>query len=143
MIILAVCSRYFVKNSGIVYKMDNLTKRIVLFLIGCIGSRTLIAYTAKTIDINYLPYMGYLAIVIILDTLYIYITGSRTTGLEVFGGKIWWNDLRPIHALLYGLFAYSAINKQPTAWIYLMVDVVIGLVSFLVYHYTTDKFGFK
>ena len=125
------------------YKMDNLTKRIALFLIGCIGTRTLIAYIAKTIDINYLPYMGYLAIVIILDTLYIYITGSRTTGLEVFGGKIWWNDLRPIHALLYGLFAYSAINKQPTAWIYLMVDVVIGLVSFLVYHYTTDKFGFK
>ena len=24
--------------------------------------------------------------------------------VKVFGGKIWWNDLRPIHALLYFLF---------------------------------------
>ena len=27
----------------------------------------------------------------------------RKTGLEVFGDKIWWNNLRPIHGILYGL----------------------------------------
>ena len=29
----------------------------------------------------------------------------RKTGKEVFGSKIWWNDLRPVHASLYILFA--------------------------------------
>jgi hypothetical protein len=121
--------------------MDDLTKRIALFLVGCIGTRLLFVYIAKTINVNYLPYMGYVALIIAFSFLFIYITGSRQTGPEVFGEKIWWNSLRPVHALLYGLFAYNAINKVPTAWIYLLVDVSIGLISFLVYHYNTDRFG--
>ena len=123
------------------YHMETLTKRMLLFLVGCIGTRAALVYIAKTIDVNYLPYMGYLALIVAFGFSYIYRTDSRKTGPEVFGGKIWWNNLRPVHALLYGLFAYNAIMKNTSAWIYLLVDVIIGLVSFLGYHYMADRLG--
>jgi len=114
--------------------MNNLQKRFALFLFGCIGLRTLLVYIAKN-NIEYLPIMGYLAIIPAIGFTYIFLTGSRKTGAETFGEKIWWNKLRPIHAILYGLFAYNAINKNKSSWIYLLIDVIIGLISFLGYHF--------
>ena len=105
--------------------MDNLQKRFLLFLIGCIGSRSLLVIIAKNIQVKYLKYMGYLALLISFGFMYIFLTGSRETGAEVFGEKIWWNNLRPLHSLLYFLFAYNAIIGNRNAWIYLLIDVVI------------------
>lgn len=107
------------------YMSDDL-KRLLLFFIGCIGVRLFFAYLAKTIDLKYLPYLGYLALLPAFGFLYIFFTGSRQTGPEVFGEKIWWNYLRPVHGLLYGLFAYNAIMKNANAWIYLLIDVILG-----------------
>jgi hypothetical protein len=112
--------------------MNNLQKRFLLFLIGCIGSRFLFVIITKYSPIQYLPIFGYIALVPMFGFFYIYLTGSRKTGVEVFGDKIWWNNLRPIHGLLYGLFAYNAINKNSNSWIYLLVDVIFGLISFII-----------
>ena len=120
--------------------MNDIKKRFLLFLIGCIGTRLLFVYAAKNAGTKYLHYMGYLALIPAIGFTYIYITGSRTTGGETFGQKIWWNDLRPLHALLYGLFAFSAINRNAEAWKILLLDVCIGLVSFLVHHYRAGSF---
>jgi hypothetical protein len=92
------------------------------------------AYTAKTIDIKYLPILGYISLVPAIGFAYIYLTDSRKTGPEVFGNKIWWNNLRPIHALLYALFAYMAITQKREAWIVLLADVFFGLGGFIAYH---------
>ena len=121
--------------------MNNLQKRFLLFLIGCIGMRSLFVYIARATPDKYLPYLGYLAILPAIGFMTIYITGSRKTGAEVFGSKIWWNQIRPIHALLYGLFAYYAINKSNIAWWYLLIDVIFGLLSFLTYHYLQGDFA--
>ena len=121
--------------------MNTIQKRFLLFLIGCIGLRSLFVVIAKNIDIKFLPYLGYLALLPAIGFIYIYVTDSRKTGAETFGEKIWWNDLRPVHALMYGLFAFNAINKNPNAWIYLLIDVLIGLFSFLIFHYTNGDFG--
>lgn len=110
-------------------------KRFVAFLIGCIGTRLLIAFVAKNIDNSLLPYLGYLSLLPASGFMYIYLTGSRKTGLEVSGEKIWWNNLRPIHSLLYFMFAYSAIMKKSYAWLFLLIDVIFGLVMFLAHHY--------
>ena len=114
--------------------MKDLQKRILLFLVGCIGTRLLLVYISKNIDKQYLPYLGYLAMIPAIGFTYIFLTGSRKTGAEVFGDKIWWNNLRPIHALLYAIFAYNAINKNIESWKILLLDVSIGLTSFLAYH---------
>jgi hypothetical protein len=120
--------------------MNNFQKRFLLFIFGCIFVRTLFVIIAKNISLNYLPYLGYLALLPSIGFFYIYLTNSRKTGAEVFGDKIWWNDLRPIHGLLYALFAYNAINKNPFSWIYLLIDVIIGLISFLIFHYYNGDF---
>jgi hypothetical protein len=115
--------------------MNTIQKRFLLFLIGCIGTRLLLVYIAKNIDIKYLKYMGYLLLLPAFGFIYIYLTGIRQTGAEVFGNKIWWNNLRPIHALFYLLFSYNAINGNKNAWKYLFIDVLFGLTSFLTYHF--------
>lgn len=120
--------------------MNNIQKRFLLFLIGCIGVRSLFVVIAKNIDIKYLQYLGFLALLPALGFAYIYLTGSRETGKEVFGEKIWWNDLRPLHSLLYFLFAYNAIIGNKNSWIYLLIDVVIGIISFLIFHYRNGDF---
>ncbi len=121
--------------------MNDIQKRFLLFLIGCIGTRTLFVLLAKNAGPKYLPLLGYLALLPAIGFLYIYFTGSRKTGVEVFGEKIWWNDLRPFHALLYFLFAYNAINGNTNSWMYLLIDVVFGLLSFLIFHYRNGEFS--
>jgi hypothetical protein len=120
--------------------MNTIQKRFLLFLIGCIGTRLLFVYVAKNVDTTYLRYIGYLALLPAIGFFYIFFTGSRQTGAEVFGSKIWWNDLRPIHGTLYLLFAYNAIIGNKSAWIFLLVDVIFGLLSFLTFHYYNGDF---
>ena len=121
--------------------MNNIQKRFLLFLFGCIGLRSLFVVIAKNIDIKLLPYLGYLAVLPALGFIYIFATDGRRTGMETFGEKIWWNNLRPVHAVLYSLFAYNAIIGNRNAWIYLLIDVLIGLSSFLIFHYFNGDFS--
>lgn len=120
--------------------MNTIQKRFLLFLLGCIPIRLLFVYLAAHLPNKYLPIMGYIAFIPAIGFLYIYLNHLRKTGPEVFGGKIWWNQLRPVHALLYILFAFNAIYKKKSSWIYLFVDVCIGFFSFLFYHYREKHF---
>lgn len=115
--------------------MNKIQTRFLLFLLGCIGVRIILVYLAKTIPLTSLKYMGYLSLIPALGFLYIYFSGVRKTGAEVFGDEIWWNNLRPIHAALYMLFSYNAIIGNRSAWVYLFIDVAFGLISFLTYHF--------
>jgi len=121
--------------------MNTIQKRFLLFLVGCIGTRSLFVYLAKTVNSTYLRYMGYLSIFPAIGFFYLFLTGSRKTGGEVFGYKIWWNNLRPVHGVLYSLFAYNAIRGNPGSWIYLFIDIIIGLSSFLTFHYYNNSFA--
>lgn len=121
--------------------MNTIQKRFLLFLIGCIGLRSLFVIIAKNSSANVLPYLGYLALLPAIGFIYIFATDSRKTGVEVFGGKIWWNNLRPLHAVLYSLFAYNAITGNKNAWVYLLIDVIIGLLSFLIFHFKNGDFS--
>jgi hypothetical protein len=123
--------------------LTDLQKRIVAFLFGCIVVRSLFVVAARKANKEQLKLMGYLALLPAIGFFYIFLTGSRKTGRETFGGKLWWNDLRPIHGLLYALFAYLAINGvKKDAWKVLLVDVILGLVSFLIYHGKQGNFNF-
>ena len=121
--------------------MNNIQKRFLLFIFGCISIRLLFVYIAKTIDNSYLPILGLLALIPAIGFFYIFFTNSRETGPEVFGEKIWWNNLRILHGLLYLIFAILAITRQSYAWIPLLIDVSIGLLSFLYFHYSNGNFN--
>lgn len=114
--------------------MNNIQKRILLFLGGCMTVRFIIAYIAKNINTEYLPYLATLAIMPILGWLYIIFIGKRDVGIETFGDKIWWKNLRIVHVIIYGLFVYLAYNKNKESWKLLLIDVLLGFSFWLMHH---------
>lgn len=122
--------------------MNNIQKRFILFIFGCIFIRSLIVLFVKNVKIKYLPIIGYISLIPAIGFFTIYFFNLRKTGTEVFGDKIWWNDLRPIHGFLYLTFAYLAINKNKDAWVLLLFDVIFGLLMFLNNHYTKGNFKY-
>jgi hypothetical protein len=122
--------------------MEVKLKRMLLFLFGCIGSRCLIAYIAKVINPEYLPYMGYIALIISLSFIYLFLFGNKKADsqLEWSGDKkIWWNNLRVVHGLNYLIFAILAIQKKNNAWIPLAVDVSIGFIAWIIHHTSSGE----
>ncbi len=111
------------------------TRRLLLFLFGCIGTRAALTYFAATASASVMPYIATATAAIAVGFAVIYLFGLRPTGPEVFGERIWWNDLRPVHATLYGLFSAAAFAGEPRAWILLATDTAIGLAVFLYHHF--------
>jgi hypothetical protein len=110
-------------------------KRAALFLLGCIGMRSLFAYAAFAIPAAYLPYLGLLALLPVIGWTYILVTGARKTGMEVDGERIWWNGLRPLHAVNYAAFAAAALLKNRDAYLFLVWDVILGLGAWIHHHF--------
>jgi hypothetical protein len=86
--------------------MNLLKFRFFLFLIGCIGSRVLFTIFAAYSSGWVLIMCGVLALIPVLGWFYLTFLGERNTGFEVLGNLIWWKNLRVIHMLLWGFFAY-------------------------------------
>ena len=72
--------------------MDNDTKRLLLFLFGCMGTRLALVWAAYKYP-GLLRPMGFFALAISIGFMYIFVNGLRKTGVETFGDKIWWNEL--------------------------------------------------
>ena len=125
-------------NYLIYNKMKNLHKRFLLFLFGCITLRWFLVFLAKGASKRILLAMGIIALLPAIGFFYLFFSGKRKVGTETFGAKIWWNNLRPVHGILYFLFAIYAIYGDKIAWIFLLLDVIIGLVSFLLFHTTIN-----
>ena len=115
-------------------EISPIQKRFLLFLLLCIPARLGLTALAKFIPLNYLQVMGVVYLVIGVSFLYLNLFNKRLTGVETGGDIIWWNDLRPVHGFLAIIFAILAISKVRDAWIVLLVDTLIGLIAFLVYH---------
>lgn len=121
--------------------METIQKRRLLFLLGCIPARLLLTYAAYATIKQQSQYakfrtvLGLFAILVGLGFWSIYLTHSRKTGTEVFGDKIWWNSLRPLHGSLWLVAGCMILQNHPQAWVVLLVDTMIGLVSFLRKHF--------
>ena len=115
--------------------MNQLQKRMLMFLFGCIVVRSLFLLIVKYINPKYLPILGLLALIPAIGFIIIYLFDLRKRGNETFGQKIWWNSLRPVHASLYILFALLAFKKNKYSWIPLLLDVIFGLIAFIHHHY--------
>jgi hypothetical protein len=102
-------------------------KRTLLFLFGCMGARLGLVWVAKNYPRPLIP----VAACISFGFMYIWANGLRKTGPETFGERIWWNDLRPLHSLLYALFAVLAFRGNENAWKVLLLDVIIGFSAWV------------
>jgi hypothetical protein len=115
--------------------MDNKHKRLALFLIGCIGTRTALTYIVKHHNQKYQKLLVLVLLAPAIGFTYIYMNDLRKTGPEVFGDKIWWNNLRPFHALMYFSAAYLVYSKNKQAYFPIALDTIVGLLSFSYYHF--------
>lgn len=106
---------------------------LLYFLIGCIGARLLLVILAKKAPLLWLKWMGFIALLPASGFFYLFLSGARK-GKGAFGEKIWWESLRPIHALLYFMFALFAITGKREAWIFLLIDLCIGASGFFYVH---------
>lgn len=109
--------------------------RAALFLVGCMGSRAALVYAAHAASRPGAPawvlrVMGAAGLAIAISFFAIFLGGLRSTGPEVFGDRIWWDDLRPVHGALYLAFATLALHGRRGAWVPLAVDVLVGLAAF-------------
>ena len=119
----------------------DIQKRFLLFIFGCIITRLTFVYLSKTYT-EYLPFFGLLALLAIIGWINIlFFNNKRDTGPEVFGDKIWWNNIRPVHTVLFLIFAILALQKNKNSWIFLLIDTFIGLSAFLIYHYNAGNFS--
>lgn len=101
-----------------------------LFLFGCMGTRLGLVWIAKNKP-ELLKPMALLAACISIGFMYIWANGLRKTGPETFGEQIWWNDLRPVHSLLWATFAVMAYQGSENAWKVLLLDVIIGFSAWV------------
>ena len=58
----------------------------------------------------------------------------------VGGGQVTCRENRLLKIYNYLLFAYNAIIGNKNAWVYLLIDVVIGVISFIIFHYRNGDF---
>ncbi len=111
----------------------------LIFLIGCIGTRLFLVYIAWFLiqkPAIYLKIMGLLFFISAMSLIIIFLNDWRKTGIETNNKPIWWNKLRPIHALFFILFSYSVMFKETRkhAWKFLLADTLIGLGAHLRHH---------
>ena len=118
--------------------MNKLQKRFTLFLLGCIPVRFLFVYIAKNIPINYLPLTAPITLIMGLGFFSTFFSEKKTG--STFNQIAWWNNLRPIHGLLYILYSYYAYKKNSDAYKILLFDVIFGLLSFFIYHISVGSF---
>lgn len=109
--------------------------RFPLFLFGCIGTRSALTYLVwKWPEIA--QRFSLLFLVPVIGWLWILFVRPRDTGPEVFGGKIWWNNLRLPHAGLWALTAWLAYHNS-MAWKSLAADTLLGLGAWSWYHFAS------
>lgn len=110
--------------------MSEKDKIIKLFFFACIPARLLLVFLIYFVDKKYLYYLSFIGFIAGIGFLYNFIF-TKERG-STFNQISWWNYLRPIHSLLYLIFGYLAYNKNQYAYIPLLLDVLLGIISFVI-----------
>ena len=107
---------------------------MLLFTI-CILTRFLLFLGAQYGNQTIKRALAYLATIIAIGFASIYLFNLRPDGTTGIEANVWWNHLRPIHASLFGLYAFcTLVVPCPCASYFLFADVVVGIASYLTYH---------
>jgi len=115
---------------------NNLLKRSFVFLIFCIGSRSLLTYVAYTK--KYVEILSLITLLIGISFIKLAL-GPKTDAdkqLEWLGDEsIWWHGLRLFHGILYILFALTYVYDYEYAWLFLLIDVCVGFIVWVLHSF--------
>jgi NADH:ubiquinone oxidoreductase subunit 6 (subunit J) len=101
--------------------------RLLVFFFICLGIRSTFAALAATISTDYLWILSIFGFLFVLGWIRIMFFVPRDTGPEA-GGKIWWKNWRPVHAVLWLGFSVFAVNGIRESWYFLLADVILGFL---------------
>ena len=104
------------------------TNRMLLFIFACLTVRILFVYIAKIASREQLRLLSIPAIIIGISFFY---QSLKNKQIGFFGGKAWWSKTRNVHGVLWIVFAILAFNSNKKAYIALVIDVIIGIISFI------------
>jgi hypothetical protein len=108
---------------------------VLAFLLLCIPARVLLAALSRIIPSKYLKVYGALLLLIGVSFLYLYFNNLRLGAPEA-GGETWWAPFRIIIGFLYIAAAtYSFQGKRDLIWVPLSMDIVFGIIIFLLRHF--------
>jgi len=110
--------------------MLNEKYRIIIFLIGCIGIRSILAILPLYLSTEWFQIFGIITMIIGISFLYLYFSNGRMEAPEG-GGVTWWAKYRLIHGLLYINASIYLLQKERSAWIPLTIDLLFGLSVFI------------
>ena len=111
----------------------NKNKVKLYFIFLCFTSRLLLAYFAKIISLDYLPYFSIVTLIISFMFFKNFFYNNPKIGF--FGSKAWWRNYRLIHGINYLLFTIGSIYKNKHSWIILFFDAILGLLFFINNYY--------
>ena len=123
--------------------MELLHKIYLRFLGLCIPSRISLIFLSRYLkDKKTLKYIfNVITLCIGIGFLYIYFFGSKAADSQLeWAGKetVWWNDIRIAFGLNYLFFSYFYFKNNDNSWYFLLLDVVLGLLSFLNHHFLSN-----
>lgn len=107
--------------------------RINIYFSLCIFLRFLLAYLVfVTYNNSYRYILITFYLLAALGLLYHYLNKKRKIG--AFNNIVWWDDLRPLHALLFISTSILLYIKNPYSYILPFTDTIIGLIMYLLNH---------
>jgi hypothetical protein len=119
-------------------------RRLVWFSVGCVCVRSLLPVAAGVLGSRdnraTLSIMGVVCLLIGLSFAIQYTWhDDKKNAHGGFGGPVWWNNMRIIHAVLYILFGFLAIGDRSYryAWVVLAVDIILSCLIVLRRHMNT------
>ena len=111
--------------------------KISLIYFFCLIVRTVLIYLAylsvKSANSIYSLVFSLIYLTFCVGFLYQFIFKPRKKG--VFDEYIWWDYLRPVHALIYLYVSYLIYKKNMAFIPVLVADNLIGLTGHVFYHY--------
>jgi hypothetical protein len=99
--------------------------RKLLFIGVCIPVRLTMIYITNTyINTKYKPLIKFIYLVLALLFMYrfVHFTTKERGG---FGNKVWWNNLRMVHSVMYVAFIVTDDIRV------LLLNVILGVLGFL------------
>lgn len=103
---------------------------ILYYFMICILIRLSLAYGVALVyrlPIRFIFMVLYLLLSI--GALYQYRVKTRKIG--AFNNKVWWDNLRPIHALLFLCTSIGLFYKYKYSYMFLLLDTLIGIVGYI------------
>jgi hypothetical protein len=109
-------------------------KKISYYFFICVLVRLTLAYLVSK---NYNNKYRYFLILFYLVTgsglLIQYIKNDRVIG--AFGEKVWWQNYRIIHTILFYIVSYLLYKKNSNTWKLLLLDTLISIFGHIKHNY--------